>query len=55
MQPKIAEQWKAPEIETRPDGEQRFREAVRLAAKVGPKHRVAKPKRAKRSVAKVKR
>lgn len=30
------------QIELRPDGEQRFRDAVRAAAKSGPKHRPSK-------------
>lgn len=33
------------DIELRPDGEERFREAVRAAAKCGPKHRVKEQKR----------
>lgn len=54
MQRKIVERWNAPEVEMRPDGEARFREAVQLAKKVGPKHRAPKRKRV-RSAAKAKR
>ena len=36
------------EIELRPDGWERFDRAVTAAAKSGPKHRVAKKRKAKR-------
>jgi len=39
-------------IELRPDGWERFNRAVTAAAKSGPKHRVAKKKKAKSSVKK---
>jgi hypothetical protein len=32
-------------IELRPDGEERFRKAIHAAARSGPMHRPAKPKR----------
>lgn len=48
----MASKTKATEIELRPDGWERFRLAVGVAAKSGPKHRPVKKTQLKRKLAK---
>jgi len=45
----MSEKPKSPEIEMRPDGWDRFVKAVHAAAKHGPVHRAAKPKRRRKA------
>jgi hypothetical protein len=52
MHTKQTEPLDADKIELRPDGWDRFRAAVRAAAKSGPKHRTKAPEPPKRSIVK---
>jgi hypothetical protein len=52
MDTKKTEPLDADKIELRPDGWDRFRAAVRAAAKSGPKHRTKAPAPTRRSIVK---